>query len=251
MNNKELKDLLDSKYKQYNTKEFIDSDPIQIPHKFNKKEDIEITAFLASTIAWGQRKTIINNSNRLIKWMDYDPYNFIINAKEKDYKRFYEFKHRTFNGEDCVFFLKSLQNIYINYKGLENIFSNNESIKEGIINARKIFFSIDFPKTSSRQFSNIEKNSAAKRLNMFLRWMVRKDEFGVDFGIWDRIKTSELYLPLDVHSSRVGRKLGLLNRKQNDWKSVEEITSNLKKLDINDPIKYDFALFGLGVFENY
>lgn len=251
MNLDNIKELLDKKYYQYNNKEFINSDPIQIPHMFSKKEDIEITAFLSATIAWGQRKTIINNSNRLIEWMDNDPFNFIINAQEKDYKFFYEFKHRTFNGNDCVFFLKSLKNIYLNHNGLENIFYHQESVKKGIINARNIFFSIDSPKTSSRQFSNVEKNSAAKRLNMFLRWMVRKDELGVDFGIWTKIKASELFLPLDVHSSRVGRKLELLDRKQNDWKAVEEITSNLRKLDINDPIKYDFALFGLGVFENY
>jgi uncharacterized protein (TIGR02757 family) len=251
MDNKELKDFLDQKYLQYNNRDFIDTDPIQIPREFEKKENIEISAFLAASIAWGQRKTIINNAYKLVRWMDMDPLDFLMNAEEKDYLPFKDFKHRTFNGDDCIFFLKSLANIYKNHGGLEKIFSHGDTLRDGLINARKIFFSIEHPSTSGRQFSNIEKKSAAKRLNMYLRWMVRKDALGVDFGIWDKISPSQLYLPLDVHTASVGRKLGLLTRKQNDWGAVEEITSHLRSLDANDPVKYDFALFGLGAFENF
>lgn len=251
MDDKELKEFLDEKYLKYNNTNFVETDPIQIPREFSQKENIEISAFLAATIAWGQRKTIINNAYKLVNWMDNDPLDFLMNAKDKDYLPFLEFKHRTFNGNDCIFFLKSLANIYKKHGGLEEIFSYGETLREGLINARKIFFSIDHPDTSSRQFSNIEKNSAAKRLNMYLRWMVRNDEKGVDFGIWNKISPSQLYLPLDVHTASVGRKLELLTRKQNDWKAVEEITLRLRKFDSEDPIKYDFALFGLGAFENF
>ncbi|MGB5988429.1 MAG: TIGR02757 family protein [Marinifilaceae bacterium] len=249
MNDKELKEFLDEKYLKYNNTNFVETDPIQIPREFTKKENIEISAFLAATIAWGQRKTIINNAYKLVNWMDNDPLDFLMNAKDKDYLPFKDFKHRTFNGNDCIFFLKSLANIYKKHGGLEEIFSYGDTLHDGLINARKIFFSIEHPETSGRQFSNIEKKSAAKRLNMYLRWMVRKDEKGVDFGIWDKISPSQLYLPLDVHTASVGRKLELLTRKQNDWKAVEEITGRLRKFDVEDPVKYDFALFGLGAFE--
>jgi uncharacterized protein (TIGR02757 family) len=251
MNDKELKEFLDEKYLKYNNTNFVETDPIQIPREFTKKENIEISAFLAATIAWGQRKTIINNAYKLVNWMDNDPLDFLMNAKDKDYLPFQDFKHRTFNGNDCIFFLKSLANIYKKHGGLEEIFSYGDTLHDGLINARKIFFSIEHPETSGRQFSNIEKKSAAKRLNMYLRWMVRKDEQGVDFGIWDKISPSQLYLPLDVHTASVGRKLELLTRKQNDWKAVEEITGRLRKFDVEDPVKYDFALFGLGAFEKF
>lgn len=251
MNNDDLKLFLDEKYLQYNNTSFIETDPIQIPRQFSVKENIEIAGFLAATIAWGQRKTIINNSLKLVKWMDNNPIDFILNANDTDFKPFRDFKHRTFNGDDCVFFLKSLRNIYLNHGGLEEIFSYGDSVYEGLANARKVFFSIDAPNSSNRQFSNVEKKSAAKRLNMFLRWMVRKDNNGVDFGIWNKISPYQLFMPLDVHSANVGRQLGLLTRKQNDWQAVEELTFNLRKFDVNDPVKYDFALFGLGAFENY
>lgn len=247
----DLKAFLDEKYLKYNNTSFIETDPIQIPHQFSEKENIEIAGFLAATIAWGQRKTIINNSLKLMKWMDNNPIDFLLNASENDYKPFLDFKHRTFNGEDCVFFIKSLRNIYLNHGGLEEIFSYGSSVREGLINARKIFFSIEHPATSNRQFSNVEKKSAAKRLNMYLRWMVRNDNSGVDFGIWDKISPSQLYLPLDVHTANVSRQLGLLTRKQNDWQAVEELTGRLREFDPNDPVKYDFALFGLGAFENF
>ena len=254
----ELKEFLEEKYDKYNRVDFIESDPISIPHQFSKKEDIEISGFLAATIAWGQRITIINNANKLLKLMDHDPYDFILNAKEKDLKRFADFRHRTFNGIDAAFFIKSLQNIYKNHGGLQNAFNlipNASTSKEGtilnaIINFRKIFFSIDHPYRTGKHVSNPSENSSAKRLCMYLRWMVRNDRRGVDFGLWE-IPASLLMCPLDIHSGNVARKLGLLKRNQNDWKAVTELTTNLKVLDARDPVKYDFALFGLGVFEKF
>lgn len=255
MNNNEIREFLEEKYLKYNTVGFIETDPIQIPRQFSDKENIEISGFMSSTIAWGQRKTIIKNSRKLIKLMNGNPIDFLLNANEKDFIHFKNFKHRTFNGEDCVFFMRSLQNIYKYHGGLEKIITDSYckhgNIKDTLIDLRKVFFSIDYPERSNRHFSNVEKKSAAKRLNMFLRWMVRNDNKGVDFGIWQDISPSDLYIPLDVHSGNVSRKLGLLKRKQNDWKAVEELTNKLKEFDINDPIKYDFALFGLGAFEKF
>lgn len=263
----ELKEFLDEKYDKYNRIDFIDSDPISIPHQFTKKEDIEIAGFLAATIAWGQRVTIINNANSLMKLMDNSPYDFVVNAKEKDYKRFENFKHRTFNGTDTVFFLKSLQNIYRKHGGLQEVFlfGANSSIvqkelnlEDAIMNFRSVFFSILHPSRTGKHVSNPSENSSAKRICMYLRWMVRNDNRGVDFGLWATASkkrilpaTSLLMCPLDVHTGNVGRKLGLLKRTQNDWKAVEELTNGLRMLDAQDPVKYDFALFGLGVFEKF
>jgi len=245
----ELHSFLEENYKRYNCPDFIGLDPISIPHKFTKKEDIEIAGFFSATIAWGQRPTIIRNANELMRRMDMAPCDFILNHTKKDLLQFKNFKHRTFNGIDCTFFIRSLQNIYKKHKSLEQAFSGNNA-KNAITNFRKIFFSIPHPHRTGKHVSNPEANSSSKRLNMFLRWMVRKDNCGVDFGIWNNIKMSELMCPLDVHSGNVARKLGLLDRKQNDWKSVEELTSRLRAFDVNDPSKYDFALFGLGVFES-
>ncbi len=257
LNSSELKDFLDEKYDLYNRSHFIESDPISIPHQFSKKEDIEIAGFLAATIAWGQRVTIINNANKLMKLMDNSPHDFILNAKEKDLERFANFKHRTFNEVDSVFFIKSLQNIYKKHKGLQHAFglSSNLSDKKidtfnSLINFRKVFFSIPHPARTGKHVSNVAENSSSKRLCMYLRWMVRKDNRKVDFGIWNS-PPSLLMCPLDVHSGNVARKLGLLKRTQNDWKAVEELTARLRKLDASDPVKYDFALFGLGVFEKF
>lgn len=251
----ELKEFLDEKYEQYNRLDFIESDPISIPHRFSKKEDIEIAGFLAATIAWGQRVTIINNANKLMKLMDDAPHDFILNAKAKDLKRFNNFVHRTFNGTDAMFFMSSLQNIYKKHGGLENVFvskSKDEACKEAIMNFRKVFFSIPHPERTGKHVSNPAENSSAKRLCMYLRWMVRDDKRGVDFGIWkNSVQAKDLMCPLDVHTGNVGRKLGLLKRTQNDWKAVTELSDNLRKLDKKDPIKYDFALFGLGVFEGF
>ncbi|MCX6296941.1 MAG: TIGR02757 family protein [Bacteroidetes bacterium] len=255
-----LKDFLDEKYDIYNRPDFIDSDPISIPHQFSIKEDIEIAGFLAATIAWGQRVTIINNANKMMKIMGNSPCDFIMHAKQKEINSFNNFVHRTFNGEDAAFFIKSLKNIYKNHGGLENTFlplkTDNEQSSDfsltAIMNFRKIFFSIDHPGRTRKHVSSPDANSSSKRLCMYLRWMVRKDKRGVDFGIWNsKLLPSYLMCPLDVHSGNVARKLGLLNRTQNDWKAVIELTTNLRKLDSKDPVKYDFALFGLGVFEKF
>ncbi|MCD4730298.1 MAG: TIGR02757 family protein [Bacteroidales bacterium] len=250
-----LKNFLDEKSDFYNHPGFIPEDPIAIPHQFTLKEDIEIAGFLTATIAWGNRKSIIKNANRLIQMMDFAPYEFISGAEESDFNKFSSFVHRTFNGIDCVFFLQSVSNIYKQYGGLEAIFSepvqNGKSIKESIINFRRVFFELPHLHRTEKHIANPSTNASAKRLNMFLRWMVRTDNRGVDFGIWNSLKPADLYCPLDIHTGNVARKLGILTRKSNDWKSVEALTNVLRKMDPADPVKYDFALFGLGVYEKF
>lgn len=247
MTKEELREYLDFKAEQYNTRTFIESDPIQLPHRFTKKEDIEIVAYLVSTIAWGQRKSIIKNGERLIEIMENTPYEFILNYSPKKL----DFVHRTFNAIDLDFFFRSLRNIY-EKGGLEKAFSPHaeiEGIKGRIVHFRDLFLETEHEKRSEKHISNPLKGSAAKRINMFLRWMVRNDKQGVDFGIWNTIPSSELYIPLDVHTSTHGRNLGLIQRKQDDWKALEELMSQLRKFDPVDPVKYDFALFGIGAFE--
>lgn len=247
-----LKEFLDEKADQYNRISFLDSDPIQIPHHFSKKEDIEISGFLTATIAWGNRKSIITNASRLMYLMDESPYDFLMNMGQDDMQRFSGFVHRTFNALDLEYFLRSLQNIYSKHGGLEAIFSSfaeEDSLQPAIHNFRKVFFELDHLPRTEKHVSDPMKNSAAKRINMFLRWMVRPNDTGVDFGLWKTIKPSQLSCPLDVHSGNVARKLKLLKRKQNDAKALKELDSALRKLDPIDPVKYDFALFGLGVFE--
>jgi uncharacterized protein (TIGR02757 family) len=264
------KTFLNEKLQTYNRQEFISSDPIQIPHRFTKKEDIEISAFLTSTIAWGQRKSIINNALRLMTLMNNSPYDFLMNnvpdyknvtennienmSQNADWQSFKGFVHRTFNYYDCMYFLLSLKRIYCEFGGLEKVFTDGYNIDKTIFSAlkyfREIFLQLPHNKRVDRHLSDVQKNSAAKRLNMFLRWLVRKDEKDVDFGLWHNIPTSALMLPLDVHSSNVGRQLGILQRTQNDWKAVEEITAVLRTFCPEDPVKYDFALFGTGVFHN-
>ena len=243
----DLKSFLDSKVELYNQPEFILKDPISIPHLFSKKEDIEIAGLLSATIAWGNRTMILRNANRLMEMMDFAPHDFILNFNAADLRPFEKFVHRTFNAVDLEYFLWSLKNIYQKHGGLEQVFKTKTGIKEAILNFRNVFFELDFPSRTSKHVANPAKNSSAKRLNMFLRWMVRKDDKGVDFGIWKSIDPCLLMCPLDVHSGRIARQLGILQRKQDDWKSVEELTQNLRKFDPNDPVKYDFALFGLGV----
>ena len=247
-----VKELLDEKFDQYNSKGFIENDPVQIPHLFSRKEDMEIAGFLAATIAWGNRKSIITNATKLMALMDNEPFEFVTQHTARDLKKFDEFVHRTFNGIDCTFFIRSLKNIYIKHQGLELAFSKgikpgDVDVKNAIIHFRDQFLKAAHQKRSEKHISNPDKNSSAKRLCMYLRWMVRKDNKGVDFGIWKSISPSLLCLPLDVHTGNVSRKLGLLMRKQDDWKAVEEITNVLRKFDPKDPVKYDFALFGLGV----
>lgn len=254
MQRSELKDFLEEKYDLYNRKEFIDSDPVQIPHLFFNPENIEIAGFLSATIAWGQRKTIIKNMHNLIDRMSGDPYQFIMEASENDLKDFLDFKHRTFNGIDCIFFLKALKHFYLKNRSMKNFFEKNYQVKPDLkdvmIGFRNEFFELPHEKRTEKHFANIAESASGKRLNMFLRWMIRKDDRGVDFGLWS-VPASALYIPVDVHSGNVARKLGLLKRKQNDWKAVEELTENLRKFDPEDPVKYDFALFGLGVFEKF
>jgi uncharacterized protein (TIGR02757 family) len=245
----ELKELLEKNYHKYNKLSFIDEDPIQIPHKFEKKEDIEIAAFLTSTIAWGRRDLIIRSANKMMQLLDNAPYDFVMNATKNDLEACKFFVHRTFNGDDFVFFLKSLRNIYTNYSGLENVFveayKKNKSVWEAIAHFREIFFEIDYPLHTQKHIANVQKKSAAKRINMFLMWLVRRDTVGVHFGLWKNISMSDLFLPLDVHTANMSRALGLLKRKQNDKKAVEEVTANLRLFDSRDPVKYDFAIFGL------
>ncbi len=248
MKQEELKEFLEEAYYKYNSKSFIDNDPICIPHLFTKPLDIEIAGFLSATIAWGNRKSIIANGNKLMQLMDFTPYDFIINSTKKDLLPFEKFVHRTFNGKDCVFFINSLKNIYLKHKSLEQCFAGNGSnVKDIIVNFRNEFLSTKHLPRVEKHVSNPDANSSAKRLCMFLRWMVRKDKQGVDFGIWKSINMNQLCLPLDVHTGNIGRQLGLLQRKQNDWKAVEELTNKLKEFDANDPVKYDFSLFGIGV----
>ncbi|MEL1240424.1 TIGR02757 family protein [Flavobacterium flavipallidum] len=254
MNFSELKDFLDEKVLQYNTLDFIESDPVQIPHLFTQKEDIEIAGFLSATIAWGNRKMIIKNSHRMIEMMGNTPYDFIMSHSEKDLDRLESFVHRTFNGQDFVGFIKSLQNIYKNHNGIEAVFAKNQetnSMQKSISEFKKIFFEIPHLARTQKHISDPLNNSAAKRINMYLRWMCRQDNKGVDLGIWESISPSKLSCPLDVHSGNVARKLSLLERKQNDSKALLELDTKLRQLDANDPVKYDFALFGLGVFEGF
>ncbi len=255
-NIEDLKAFLDSKFMLYNSSSFIETDPISIPHLFSRKEDIEISGFFAATLAWGQRVTIINNTKKLMGWMDNAPLDFILNFTQHDLNPFQRFVHRTFNGIDCEYFLWSLKNIYQNYGSLEIAFCDGFqpdvlNVKKALVNFRKVFFELDHPTRTEKHIANPAKKSSAKRLNMFLRWMVRVDDRGVDFGIWKKIIPAQLICPLDVHSARVARKLGLLKRHINDWSAAEELTENLKLLDNKDPVKYDFALFGLGIFEGF
>ena len=244
--------FLEEHYVRYCTSAFIDTDPVQIPHLFTRKEDIEIAGFLAATIAWGQRKTIIANAKRLMNLMEHAPYDFVMNATSNELKLLDSFVHRTFQPDDCLFFIYSLRHIYTNHGGLQTVFTDGYnstgSIFGSLVHFRCVFLETPHLKRSEKHLSDVQRGASAKRLNMFLRWMVRGND-GIDFGLWKEIPTSSLMLPLDVHTGNVSRRLGLLTRSANDWKAVEEITTNLRKFDPEDPVKYDFALFGLGVFE--
>jgi len=254
MTKSELKDFLDEKVNLYNNPNFIESDPIQIPHQFSLKEDIEIAGFLAATIAWGNRKMIINNAQKMMTLMGNSPYDFVMSHQEYHLEKLENFVHRTFNSQDLITFVKGLQHIYTQHNGLEHVFAKNSdqnSMQKSISEFKKIFFEIEHQNRTQKHISDPSNNSAAKRINMFLRWMVRNDKKGVDFGIWKTIPMAALSCPLDVHSGNVARKLELLTLKQNDAKALFELDSNLRNLDPNDPVKYDFALFGLGVFEKF
>ena len=254
MNFSELKAFLDEKVELYNHPNFIESDPIQIPHLFTQKEDIEIAGFLAATIAWGNRKMINRNAQKMMELMGNSPYDFVMSHSEEDLERLSTFVHRTFNGQDFIGFIKSLQNIYLKHSGLEAVFSKNQeanSMQKSISEFKKIFFEINHLTRTQKHLPDPMSGSAAKRINMYLRWMCRQDNKGVDLGIWKTISPALLSCPLDVHSGNVARKLELLTRKQNDGKALVELDTNLRLLDAADPVKYDFALFGLGVFEGF
>jgi uncharacterized protein (TIGR02757 family) len=249
-----LKEFLDEKVELYNRPSFIESDPVSIPHQYSKKQDIEIAGFLAATIAWGNRTMILSNASLMMEIMDNSPYDFIMNSRPSDFEGISGFVHRTFNSTDMIFFLKSLQNIYSRKGGLENIFTSRkttDSIQPAIHEFHKIFFELPHEKRTEKHLSDPFRGSATKRMNLYLRWMIRQDNAGVDFGIWKNISPSILSCPLDVHSGNVARKLGLLKRKQNDARAVQELDAILRQLDKHDPVKYDFALFGLGIFEGF
>jgi uncharacterized protein (TIGR02757 family) len=270
--NDNLRAFLDQKVSQYNRPEFIANDPISIPHLFSKKQDIEIMGFWAATLAWGQRVTIINKCKELIMLMDGAPYDFIINHQEPDLKRLLHFKHRTFNDIDTLYFISFFRYHYEHYESLEDAFVPPDSLKAELLTKtnstapylgsrraeaalnhfRAYFFSLpDFPHRTKKHVSSPSQKSTCKRLNMFLRWMVRKDNNGVDFGIWNKLPPADLICPCDLHVDRVARKLKLITRKQTDWQTALELTQNLKELDPHDPVKYDFALFGLGIEERW
>lgn len=254
MNILEIKDFLDEKADFYNQPTFIETDPIQIPHQFSQKEDIEIAGFLTATIAWGNRKMIIKNALYMMELLEHSPFEFVQNHTESDLKKLEKFVHRTFNSTDFVAFIKGLQHIYKQHNGLENIFTTHQTddaMQPAISVLKALFFEAEHQKRTEKHISNPLQGSAAKRINMFLRWMVRADEKGVDFGLWKNISPSKLSCPLDVHSGNVARKLKLLTRKQNDAKTLVALDKNLRILNPNDPVIYDFALFGLGVFEGF
>jgi uncharacterized protein (TIGR02757 family) len=250
-----LQKFLEDKSVKYNRIEFFHDDPVKVPHLFDREENIEIAGFLAATLAWGQRGVIVHNALDIIARMDHDPHDFLMNMEERDLQVFNGFRHRTFSEEDCRSFIRSLSRIYREEGGLYDVFlrgyRKNGRIKEAIVEFRQLFTREGFALRSLKHVADPLAGSSAKRLNMFLRWMVRRDDAGVDFGIWEGINPADLYLPLDIHTGNVARKLGLLHRKQNDWKAVEELTGVLREFDPLDPVKYDFALFGLGIFEQY
>ena len=246
----DLKDLLDEAYDRYARPEFIASDPIQIPRSFSKREDAEVIGFLTASIAWGQRVTIINNANKLVALMDRVPHDFVMNASEQDLSRLDRFVHRTFNGIDARHFILGVRHLYAEYGGLENAFlwkGKIDDMATAIPLFKSRFFEPEHQARTRKHVADPSKGSNAKRINMYLRWMVRPDDRGVDLGLWKMIPTSALHVPLDVHTGRVARELGLLKRKQDDWKSVVELTEALREFDALDPVKYDIALFGIGV----
>jgi uncharacterized protein (TIGR02757 family) len=251
----ELKVFLDEKVERYNRPGFIENDPVCIPHSFTKKQDIEISGLFAAVLAWGQRVTIINKCRSLMAMMDNDPHQFILHHRERDLKPFLEFRHRTFNPTDTLYFIEVLRWFYQRHASLEDAFvtqKGEETTEQGLNRFREIFFHLESaPHRTRKHIPSPEKKSTCKRLNMYLRWMVRHDNNGVDFGIWKKINTSQLVCPCDLHVERVARKLRFIKRKQTDWQTALELTAQLRKLDPVDPVKYDFALFGLGIEEGW
>jgi uncharacterized protein (TIGR02757 family) len=257
MKQKALKEFLNKKVDEYNQPFFIQSDPICIPHLFVKKQDIEIAGFFAAIFAWGNRITIINKSRELLQLMDMAPHEFCLNHTDSDLKKLVGFRHRTFSDTDLLYFIEFFRFHYTSYDSLEPAFSkwinpDDITVEQGLIKFREYFFSLDdIPSRTKKHIASPLKNSTCKRLNMFLRWMVRKDSSGVDFGIWKNIRPSQLVCPIDLHVARVAKRFQLLQRKPIDWVAALELTQYLRSLDKEDPVKYDFALFGLGVMEKF
>lgn len=257
LNQNDLKFFLDEMVDKYNSPDFIKNDPISIPHLFDGKQDIEIMGLWSAILAWGQRITIINKSKELIELMDGTPYQFITQHQPSDLKRFEKFVHRTFNYTDTLYFIHFLNDYFSKHESLEWAFSNfindqSENLEDGLIGFHRLFFSLpDFPERTKKHIATPLRKSACKRINMFLRWMVRKDSKGVDFGIWQTIKPSQLVCPCDLHVDRVARKLGLITKTQTNWETAVELTKSLKQFDSEDPVKYDFALFGLGIEKEF
>jgi uncharacterized protein (TIGR02757 family) len=256
MDQNALKHLLEQKYREFNRADFIAADPISVPHRFVRLQDREIIGFWTAILAWGNRKSIIQSADRIVTLMDGAPWDFVRNHEERDRARFLEFKHRTFQATDTLWFLAFFQEYYTRHNSLERAFARHLDVSSETVEAALRGFHRDFfdhpyaPERTRKHVATPERGSTCKRLNMFLRWMVRRDGSGVDFGVWNDIAPSQLLIPLDVHVERVARRLGLVQRKQTDWQTVLELTSNLRTFDPADPVKYDFALFGLGVLEN-
>jgi len=254
LNMEQLREFLDERVQQYNTPNFIELDPIQIPHMYSAKEDIEISGFLAATISWGNRTSIVKSAKRMMELMGNSPYDFIMNHRDEHLKKMDGFVHRTFNSTDLITFIEALKYLYQHRNGLEGVitkFKTTKSIQPSIHHLKREFFTIPHLARTRKHLPDPLKGSAAKKINMYLRWMIRKDDRGVDFGLWENISPSILSCPLDVHSGNVARKLGLLHRNQNDSKAVLELDNFLRSMDPHDPVKYDFALFGLGVYEKH
>ena len=247
----ELKELLEQLHDKYNRQEFIEPDPISIPHSFSDKADKEIAGFFASTIAWGNRKAIVKSAQRMMQYMDYAPADFVRNASEKDLATLQSYVHRTFNGQDFTDFVLAIRGITERFGGIgdyfENEYERTKDLAAVLSSFRREFFSCEHNTHCEKHLSSIDKGAACKRLNMYLRWFVRHDDRGVDFGLWRKIPMSALYLPLDIHTGNMGRALGLLSRRQSDWKATVEITENLRKFDAEDPVRYDYSLFGAGI----
>lgn len=247
----ELKDMLDELWLRYDNPDFIEPDPISIPHSFSSQLDREVSGLLAATIAWGNRKAIVKSANRMMDYLDRRPYEFVMGASERELQLLQSYVHRTFNGADLDCFVRAIRHICTLHGSLgewfQSAYEQSGDMRRVMADFRTLFFTPSHPQRSEKHLSSIEKGAACKRLNMYLRWMVRQDPHGVDFGYWSRIPASALYLPLDLHSGNVARALGLLERKQNDWKAVEEVMIGLREADPNDPVKYDYALFGVGV----
>jgi len=247
----DLKSFLDEKALFFNQPDFITLDPVSVPHMFSKKQDIEISGLFAAVLAWGQRPTIIRKCRELMQWMDNDPYRFITGHKQRDLKPFSDFRHRTFNGTDALYFIEALRVLYARFESLEEAFivpPEEQTTEQGLRRFHDLFFSLpDHPHRTKKHLPTPERKSTCKRINMYLRWMVRSDNRGVDFGLWKRISPAQLVCPCDLHVDRVARKLKLIHRKQTDWLTALELTERLRKFDAADPVKYDFALFGLGI----